>query len=122
MPLFRQEIQKNINDVPDICSQGIEEANKMKTEQTKLIPHDFGTGSGIIKEIGKYAYKKPLDVYREAVSNALGGVNLERIVSFYQLYRQNPLIHSIFHLANKKQKQFFRLVFLRQSSVCYRRV
>ena len=43
----------------------------MKTEQPKLIPHDFGTGSGIIKEVGKYAYKRPMDIYREAVSNAL---------------------------------------------------
>ena len=43
----------------------------MKTEQPKLTPHDFGTGSGIIKEVGKYAYKRPMDVYREAVSNAL---------------------------------------------------
>lgn len=39
----------------------------MKTEQPKLIPHDFGTGSGIIKEVGKYAYKRPMDVYQEAV-------------------------------------------------------
>ncbi|MFZ0696417.1 MAG: hypothetical protein WAM88_04675 [Nitrososphaeraceae archaeon] len=36
-----------------------------------MIPHDFVTGSGIIKEIGKYAYKKPIHIYREAVANAL---------------------------------------------------
>jgi len=36
-----------------------------------LIPHDFGSGSGIITEVGKYAYKRPMDIYREVVANAL---------------------------------------------------
>src|SRR5918996_638594 len=43
----------------------------MVTDQSKFIRHDFGTGSGILKEIGKYAYKKPISIYREAVANAL---------------------------------------------------
>jgi hypothetical protein len=29
------------------------------TNEWKTTPHDFGTGSGIIKEVGKYTYKNP---------------------------------------------------------------
>lgn len=67
----------------------------MKTEQTKLIPHDFGTGSGIIKEIGKYAYKKPLDVYREAVSNALDQYNPIEKNKFVEIKINVPPDHDL---------------------------
>jgi hypothetical protein len=40
-------------------------------EETGLIPHDFGSGSGIITEVGKYAYKRPIDIFREVIANAL---------------------------------------------------
>ncbi|HZO11406.1 MAG TPA: hypothetical protein VFB48_04750, partial [Nitrososphaeraceae archaeon] len=43
--------------------------------EIELIPHDFGSGSGIITEVGKYAYKKPMDIYREVVANALDQYN-----------------------------------------------